>query len=122
MLIERGERSLNGFLRVGFEHSNVHQLSHYVGAGLVWSGPLLTSAEREEQLGIAVGSAESGRPFRRAQATLGWSVQRNETTIELTYRVQALPWLALQPDVQHVINRERTRRLKMRGSSACASS
>lgn len=103
-LIERGERSLTGFLRVGFADSDVHQVSRYLGAGLVWSGPLLASAERDEQLGIAIASVENGRPFRRAQAQLGSSFERHETAIELTYRVQALSWLALQPDVQYIIN------------------
>lgn len=103
-LVERGEHSLNGFLRVGFADPDVHQLSRYIGAGLVWSGPLLASAEREEQLGIALASVENGRPFRRAQSALGSSVDRHETAIEFTYRVQALPWLALQPDVQYIIN------------------
>ena len=46
----------------------------------------------------------NGGKFRRAQAALGATVERHETAIELTYRVQFLPWLALQPDVQYIIN------------------
>ncbi|MBL8270997.1 carbohydrate porin [Steroidobacter sp.] len=103
-LLERGEGSLSGFLRVGFADGDVHQISRYVGAGLVWSGPLLASAESEEQLGLAVGNIANGQPYRHAQAELGSSFERHETAIELTYRVQALPWLALQPDLQYIIN------------------
>lgn len=103
-LMERGENALSGFLRVGFADSDVHQISRYLGAGLVWSGPLLANAEREEQLGIAVASIENGRPFRRAQSDVGSAFERHETAIELTYRVQALSWLALQPDLQYIIN------------------
>lgn len=103
-LLERGERALSGFLRVGFADSDVHQVSRYYGAGLVWSGPLLGNAEREEQLGLAIATIENGRPFRRAQAEAGASFERHETAIELTYRVQALSWLALQPDAQYIIN------------------
>jgi porin len=103
-LIAREEHALNGFLRIGFADSDVHQLSRYIGAGLVWSGPLLASAEHEEQLGIALARAENGRPFRQAQSAMGSRVDRHETAIELTYRVQVLPWLALQPDVQYIIN------------------
>lgn len=103
-LMARGEHALNGFVRVGVADADVHQISRYVGAGLVWSGPLLANAEREEQFGLAVASAANGGTFHRAQAVLGSSVERHETAIELTYRVQALSWLALQPDVQYVIN------------------
>jgi porin len=103
-LAQRGEHSLTGFLRIGFADSDVHQVSRYIGAGLVWSGPLFASAEREEHLGIAVARIENGRPFLRAQAELGSTFDRHETAIELTYRIQALSWLALQPDLQYIIN------------------
>jgi porin len=103
-LLERGERALTGFIRVGFADSDVHQVSRYVGAGVVWSGPLLASAEREEQLGLAFGNITNGATFRRSQAALGTTFERRETAIELTYRVQALSWLALQPDLQYIVN------------------
>lgn len=103
-LMERGEHALSGFLRVGFADADVHQVSRYIGAGLVWSGPLLANVERAEQLGLAVATIENGRPFRRAQAEVGSKFERHETAIELTYRVQALSWLALQPDVQYIID------------------
>jgi len=103
-LMERGEGSLAGFLRVGVADSDVHQISRYIGAGIVWSGPLLASAEREEQLGLSVGNVTNGDAFRHAQADLGLAYERHETAIELTYRMQALPWLALQPDLQYIIN------------------
>jgi porin len=103
-LVQQGEHSLSGFLRVGFADADVHQVSRYLGAGLVLAGPLLASAEREEQLGIAIANIENGRPFRRAQSEVGSTFERHETAIELTYRVQALSWLAVQPDVQYIIN------------------
>ena len=46
----------------------------------------------------------NGNTFRRVQAALGSDFERHETAIELTYRVQAMPWLALQPDVHYIIN------------------
>lgn len=103
-LVSRDSGSLNGFLRIGFADSQVYPVSRYLGAGLVWAGPLLGSAEHEEQVGIAIGNVENGTPFRRAQIAAGSSVERYETAVELTYRLQALSWLALQPDVQYIIN------------------
>ncbi|MBV1901189.1 MAG: carbohydrate porin [Kordiimonadaceae bacterium] len=29
---------------------------------------------------------------------------KRETALELTYQVEATPWLSLQPDVQYIIN------------------
>lgn len=103
-LIHRDQHALSGFLRLGIADADVHQIHRYLGAGLVWSGPLLASAVHEEQLGVAIAAAENGRPFRRARAELGSSVDRHETAIELTYRLQALSWLALQPDLQYIID------------------
>jgi porin len=31
-------------------------------------------------------------------------MKRAETVVELTYRLQVLPWLHLQPNLQYVIN------------------
>lgn len=103
-LMERGASSLSGFVRVGFADSDVHQISRYFGAGLVWSGPMFASAEYEEQLGLALASVSNGDAFRHAQADLGLAYERHETAIELTYRMQPLSWLALQPDLQYIIN------------------
>lgn len=103
-LMERGEHSLSAFTRVGFADSDVHRVSRYIGAGLVWAGPLLASAQLEEQLGLSIANIENGRPFLRAQAEAGSTLERHESAIELTYRVQARSWLALQPDLQYIIN------------------
>ncbi len=103
-LVDAGEHALAGFVRVGFADPDVHQIARYMGAGFTWSGPLLVGGDREEQLGLAVGSITNGGAFRRSQAALGARFERHETAIELTYRVQCLPWLALQPDVQYIIN------------------
>lgn len=104
ILMERGESALTGFLRVGFADSDVHQISRYMGAGLVWSGPMLTGPGSAEQLGLAIANVTNGAAFRHAQADLGLAYERHETAIELTYRVQPLSWLALQPDLQYIIN------------------
>lgn len=103
-LLNTEAHALNAFVRVGFADSDIHQVASYQGAGLTWSGPLLAGRDREEQLGLAIGNITNGGKFRRAQAALGATVERHETAIELTYRVQYLPWLTLQPDVQYIIN------------------
>lgn len=95
---------LNGFVRIGFADPDIHQIARYQGIGVVLSGPLFAGAAQEEQLGIAVGAVTNGTPFRNMQAAAGTRVERRETAIELTYRIQVNSWLALQPDVQYIIN------------------
>lgn len=103
-LLDTGEHALRGFVRLGFADAHVHQIARYQGAGVVWSGPLLAASEREEQLGLALAMITNGNTYRRTQAALGSTFERHETAIELTYRVQATPWLALQPDVHYIIH------------------
>jgi porin len=103
-LLNAGNHALNGFVRMGFADAHVHQIARYRGAGLVLSGPLFASSEHQEQLGLAVGVITNSGTFRRVQAELGASFERHETAVELTYRVRATPWLALQPDVQYIVN------------------
>ena len=97
-----GGRRLDGFARLGFADPKVEEIAAAHSAGLVLRGPLL--GLEDEAIGLGVTVAENGRPFRRAQAALGAPVEKRETALELTYRAQLTPWLAVQPDVQYVIN------------------
>jgi porin len=96
------DRSLDGFARLGVADGKVEEIGISYAAGVVLRGRLL--GLEDERLGLGVTAAENGRPFRRARAAAGTPVDRAETAIELTYRAQLRPWLAVQPDVQYVIN------------------
>ena len=99
-----GGRALNGFARIGFADGGLHRIVSYQGAGLALDGPLFGNDDHQEQLGIAVASAVTSRSLRAERADAGLSTDRRETTLELTYRAQLTPWLALQPDLQYVVN------------------
>lgn len=106
-LVERplarwGDRRLDGFARLGLAEPKTEEIAATYSAGLVLSGRLL--GFEDEALGVAFTTAQTGRPRRRAQAALGAPVDKHETAVELTYRAQVTPWLAVQPDVQYVIN------------------
>jgi len=107
VLVERplarwGGRRLDGFARLGFADPKIEQIAATYSAGLVLRGPVF--GLRDEALGVGVTVAENGGQFRRTQAAIGEPVERRETALELTYRAQVTPWLAVQPDVQYVIN------------------
>jgi porin len=55
-----------------------------------------------DQLGLALGIVQAGRPFRTAQLAQGQTSTHSEYITELTYYLPVTGWLSLQPDIQHV--------------------
>jgi len=94
------DRGLRLFLRVGHAEPDINPVASYFGAGAVYS--MLSSAEREHQIGFAVANARLGAPFMREQRAAGVDTVACERNYELTYRVVVAEWLALQSDVQYI--------------------
>ncbi|MEP7087750.1 MAG: carbohydrate porin [Gemmatimonadota bacterium] len=94
-------RSLNAFVPLGLGDSRANQIGGYIGAGLAFTAPI--ARRSQDQIGLAVAAARNGSHFERAELALG-ALAPSESTIELTYLAQLTGWLALQPDVQYVIN------------------
>ncbi|MFN3228401.1 MAG: carbohydrate porin [Asticcacaulis sp.] len=90
-----GPGKVTGWVRAGFANSRINSLSHYVGGGLVWTGPV--AARPLDQLGLAVAMAHRGQADRRLNPG-----RKTETVTELTYRAVLSETLALQPSLQHV--------------------
>ena len=101
-LVERDSLNVGGWLRAGFADGRFNDFSRYVGAGLSAAG--LVPGRPDDQLGLAIGSVQSGSPWREAQALSGTPADARETTVELTWRMPVNDWLTLQPDLQYVIN------------------
>lgn len=90
------------FARFGVADERMNQFGSYFGAGLVATGPF--PGRDEDQIGFALASAQNGDNFKKAQENAGASVDDSELTLEFIYRAQLTPWLAIQPDMQYVIN------------------
>lgn len=95
-------RGLWAFGRIGLASAAVNQVGTYVGGGLSWQGPWRTRTQ--DEAGIAVAAARNGTPYMDAERTAGTPSDRWEVAIEASYRMQALAWLAVHPDVQYVIH------------------
>lgn len=93
---------LSGFFRAGYADEDVNPFSHYLGAGLVYTGAL--PGRPEDRLGLAIAVARFGQSWRGAQRSLGARWARSEINVELTYRFALTSWLALQPNAQYVVN------------------
>jgi porin len=90
---------LSAFIRFGVANGDLNRFDRYLGAGLVLRGLV-----GEDELGIAIAQAYNGDAYRALAARVGMPTDRVETNIELTWRIPVAEWLALQPDVQYIIN------------------
>jgi porin len=94
-------RNLSLFVQLGVADDRVNRFGTYFGGGLVASGPF--RARPNDEMGFAVAIARNGSAYQDHQASLA-QTPRAETTLELSYLIQATPWLAVQPDLQYVIH------------------
>jgi len=99
---EHPEQRLTGFLQAGFGDNRVNRFGSYLGGGLTVTG--FFEARTADEIGFGLAYARNGSHYARAQTAQGAPVDNAEKSIELTYLMQLNSWLALQPDVQYVIN------------------
>ncbi len=96
------DQGLSVFARYGVADDDFNQFKSYAGLGAVYTG--LFPGRDEDQIGFAMALAENGSPYKRALAMSSSFADSREVNLELTYRAQITPWLALQPDIQYIIN------------------
>ncbi|WP_417317423.1 carbohydrate porin [Emcibacter sp.] len=94
--------NLSGWVRGGLADQDINQLGHYIGGGLVLTGPF--HGRPEDQLGLAVAIAGNGSVYRDWVARDTGDTDHHEIAWELTYRAEVTDWLTLQPDIQYVQN------------------
>lgn len=90
-------RGLALFAHGGWASAHLNDFKYSLAAGAVYTGVL--PARPEDALGLAFAWAESGAPFKAAEAAM-----KREVAIELTYRARINDHVAIQPDLQYVIN------------------
>ena len=104
------DRQLNVFGQFGIGDPRVNRFAYYTGGGLNFAG--LIPGRGQDELGIAVAAAHNGNQFIQAQRNQGMRQQRSEVALELTYLAQFASHLALQPDLQFVMNPNTDPRIK----------
>ena len=57
----------------------------------------------EDQFGIGLAAAINGANFNDSREDAGLATTFAESALEFTYRLQATPWLAIQPDIQYIL-------------------
>ena len=94
-------RGLALFARAGTANSGINKFNYHVGFGAVYTG--LFPGREEDMLGLAVAHAHCGAEFKKLVLDAGSIVRNGELTVEITYRAQLTPWLAIQPNIQQII-------------------
>ena len=108
--VQDPDRRLALFGQFGIGDPRVNRFAFYTGGGLTFSA--LIPGRDQDELGIAVAAAHNGNRFIESQRNQAMGAQRSETTLELTYLAQFGSHLAVQPDLQFVINPNTDRRIK----------
>jgi porin len=89
-------------LRLGKANPQFNGIDSTIQAALVLERPWL---RREgEHIAMGVAYARNGRPARRLAIAAGEALLDKETTVEVSWRVPVSERIALQPDLQYVIN------------------
>jgi len=104
------DRQIALFGQLGIADPRVNRFAYYTGGGLTVSA--LIPGRNQDEFGFAVAAAHNGSQFMKAQRNQGMGAQRSEVTLELTYLAQFGSHLALQPDLQFVINPNTEPRIK----------
>jgi len=80
--------TIGAFFQYGWAPAARNTVTRYIGGGLHLHGIIPT--RHEDDIGISIARADTHL--------------RAETTLELTYRLVLMPWLAIQPSYQIILN------------------
>lgn len=97
---DRGRLSV--FARLGLTNDEVERIGGYAGAGAVYTGAI--AGRPEDAAGLGIAHARNGSHFLRSRRTSVGRLERAETVVELTYRIQMSDRLELQPDLQWIVD------------------
>jgi len=93
---------LSAFLRYGIASSETNLVRDNISAGLMLKG--VVPHRPRDRLGLGVTRATPGAEFRALMDSSGTPLIGDETQWEVTYRIEVLKGLALQPDFQYVVH------------------
>ncbi len=96
-------RGLNFFARAMGAPPDRNQIDFSINTGFTYKGILASRVD--DTLGIVYGLANiSSNASNLDQQRQRFRIRTKEHFIEVTYQMQVLPWIQVQPDFQYVIN------------------
>lgn len=96
------DRFVSGFARHTWGDGNSTSIRDSVNLGAHVKGPF--ASRPNDVLGIGWTRAATSGKWRAAQAATGIATASSEDALEVTYRYAVTPWIAIQPNIQHIRN------------------
>lgn len=96
-LIDRAERKVDAFFRLGTAAGRFNMFDGFASGGLKFSG--WVPGREEDEFGVALAAAFTSDSYRAATGA-----GSSEVAIEATYRAPIASWLSLQPSVHYIRN------------------
>ncbi|MGI9175723.1 MAG: carbohydrate porin, partial [Rhodothermales bacterium] len=96
------DQGLSVFARAGLADDRVLRFGAYTGLGAVYRGPF--GGRDADELGLAVAAVHNDASYKQALRETGRAVAASEVNLEATYLAALAPWLALQADLQYILN------------------
>lgn len=97
-----GPVSFDGALRGGTAPAQFNVIDRYIGAAL--TATRFWEARPDDALGLGIAWAHAGEPYRLVSEADALPATSAETLVELVYRADLAPWLALVPNLQYIRN------------------
>lgn len=93
---------LSGFLALSYAPEDRNLLTFMAAGGLSYKG--LLPNRPNDALSFISSYGKFSKDFSDSQQDLGEPGQDFEMLFELNYRIQVLPWIFLEPDIQVIVN------------------
>lgn len=93
---------IDAFARAGFADAETNIFDTALSVGITLASPF--GEPDGTEIGLGLHNAHKSEDFRRASGIAGKPQRNWEGGAELYYRLQALEWVALQPDLQYLTN------------------
>jgi porin len=90
------------FAQLGIGDARVDRFAYYTGGGVTLAG--FIPGRGQDEFGVALAAAHNGDQFIEAQRSQGVRLLRSEVSLEVTYLAQFGSHVAVQPDLQLVMN------------------
>jgi porin len=97
-----GPVSFDGALRAGTAPAEFNVIDRYAGAAV--TATHFWNARPDDSLGLGIAWARAGDPYRLVSEADAIAISSAETLVELVYRAEVSPWLALVPNLQYISN------------------
>jgi len=106
---DQGNPIVGAFARMaGSSQDKTNVVGLYADGGVAWFGPI--PARPDDVAGIALSVLRYTEDFQQQEQSVGTPVGGGETAMEVTYQINVMPWLVIQPDAQFFFNPATSRR------------